>query len=463
MKQKNLHSKLSAAIHRPILIVFIIAMTVSCQKLERTSHEINMGPEDGFNAATAKEWYYGVFKKSPAWSNSQLHGKKLPDWKNSIYKRIGNIEIVEFPLLAGKKEILIPSTENLSPTNKKRVADVALTKISFIKKANGQTAVRELVYIPSFQYMQNQNYDISETSMLGSLNDFTGQIVIRNWEGKVLSIKLVKDGKIFRSLRLNKNNKSQIIDGQIVAKTGAYCDGANDLWQCVVNIICDVTIYSDGVEEWGNCREEMTDECWPVYCEEDVSPCEGLTSEECACQLYGVGCDNEEGDGQCDQNKLNEASQDFDNYTNIAAISPIEESGSTTNPGNDPITGSFSWTVIKASIAGWEIRSNCDFKYWHTIWMTTDYHIEHNYDLFDFKSGNGFYVGSNNFITSTYTTTTPTTNQVFNNNTPNTLGISHVRGVIKHVSNLAIRFPKCDPITLTKEDPVDNELHFRPQ
>ena len=49
--------------------------------------------------AFVKNWYYETFKKTAEWLSSAEHGKKLPDWKHGEYKKIGGMEIVEFPLI----------------------------------------------------------------------------------------------------------------------------------------------------------------------------------------------------------------------------------------------------------------------------------------------------------------------------------------------------------------------------
>ena len=96
-------------------IVICSMMFFSCQKEKHQKQ-----PENSL-APAAKEWYYSSFKKSAEWKQSPLHGKKLPDWGRSSYKKIGNMEIVEFPLVSALKTVLIPSWENLAFADKKRI------------------------------------------------------------------------------------------------------------------------------------------------------------------------------------------------------------------------------------------------------------------------------------------------------------------------------------------------------
>jgi hypothetical protein len=147
----------------------------------------------------------------------------------------------------------------------------------------------------------------------------------------------------------------------------------------------------------------------------------------------------------------------------MAAPTFVNKDASVTNARIDPITGSFTWTVAEAQFGSWKILSDCNFKYYHTRVINIYSGWEDEFDLFYFKSGNGYFVGSNILIKSTYTTTTPTTNEVVNNKTKNTIGISVVKGKLEHVMDLKIRMPYCDPITLNTVDPIDNQMIFHPK
>ena len=87
-----------------------------------------------FDAAFVKEWYYGVFKKSNEWKGSG--GKQLPYWPKGVYKKVGNLEIVEFPLMKKSKDISIPA-DGLEDYNKIRIAEASLQRIAFIRDKRG--------------------------------------------------------------------------------------------------------------------------------------------------------------------------------------------------------------------------------------------------------------------------------------------------------------------------------------
>jgi hypothetical protein len=296
-----------------LIIATACMVFVACQK--DVKHTENSFVE------TAKEWYYGTFKKSPEWNNSPLRGKKLPDWKHGIYKKAGSFEIAEYPLTSGKKSVLIPSTENLSTADKKRVAEATINRVAFIRKSGNAMVVREVSYVPSLRYLEEHRFDISQTTSFNYQNEFSGQIVVKNWKGDILSIKQLQDGKEFRKLSLVQPKRT----GTEQQKDG-FCGGPNDVWECEVVTTCDVTTYGDGMEVWDNCQSEMTDNCVPVYCEEpEEDPCTGLTDEECACQLYNIcggddGGGGEEEENSCQQEFLNHPTQLSDGASTASEI-----------------------------------------------------------------------------------------------------------------------------------------------
>jgi len=156
MSQKNLNPPKWPKLLLMLSLFFAITAIsfVSCQK------GIEKPASDEFNVAAAKEWYYGTFKKSPEWKNSPLHGKKLPDWKKGFYRKVGNIEMVEFPLVKIKTSISVSSNAQLTNAQKQRIAEASLSRIVFIKK-DDKVLIREIDYIPDWEYLQNKGFDIS--------------------------------------------------------------------------------------------------------------------------------------------------------------------------------------------------------------------------------------------------------------------------------------------------------------
>lgn len=110
------------------------------------------------------------------------------------------------------------------------------------------------------------------------------------------------------------------------------------------------------MEVWDSCHEEETDNCWPVYCEGggDPDPCEGLTSEECACQVYGTGCGGGGGDDE---------DEGFDEAAEAAlkdqVFSTSSEAAETNVSYSSPDEASvpFDWVVVKNTLNLWKVTS----------------------------------------------------------------------------------------------------------
>src|SRR5205085_475393 len=85
-------------------IIIALVFAFACQK--ETSSKAT---SSNFNPTIAKEWYYAEFKKSAEWQGSDMKGKKLPDWENGVVSKIGNNEIVEFPLVKKTKSFPLSS------------------------------------------------------------------------------------------------------------------------------------------------------------------------------------------------------------------------------------------------------------------------------------------------------------------------------------------------------------------
>lgn len=95
----------------PLLLTILFS---SCQRIIEplsTSHN--------FSAEVAKEWYYGKFKKTTEWASSSLKGKKLPDWQHGYYRKVGDMEIMEFPLFKETTTISLSYIGSLSIADKK--------------------------------------------------------------------------------------------------------------------------------------------------------------------------------------------------------------------------------------------------------------------------------------------------------------------------------------------------------
>jgi hypothetical protein len=184
--------KLAAFIALSAIISIII---FSCKR------EISI-PKDQFSASDAKEWYYGVFKKSEEYKTDlSVSGiKKYPDWKYGIVQQKDNYQIVEFPLKSSVRTVRVFSNPTYSEADKKRIVNATEERVVMIKDAVGNITPRIVTYIPDLDYLTKHNYDISENKVTQIDNDFNGFLFIRTWSGGFINGFKINDGRITRKL-----------------------------------------------------------------------------------------------------------------------------------------------------------------------------------------------------------------------------------------------------------------------
>lgn len=60
-----------------------------------------------------------------------------------------------------------------------KVANATLTRIVFIKTPNNKVVVREIDYVPDWEYLKTKNFDISSNSFAAVDNNFSGTLVVK--------------------------------------------------------------------------------------------------------------------------------------------------------------------------------------------------------------------------------------------------------------------------------------------
>lgn len=281
----------------------------SCRKTDSPSPSVSKP----FTTKAAKEWWYGSFRKSAAYSqidrNSPLappagsSDKKYPSWKRAISYSIGKLQIVEMPLVYETNSILLPGMQKLYNTPEGfRIAKSVIHRLMLIKKADGTIAVRTVTIVPSPEYAKRHSYDISHISLKSLPSDFSGFQMISGWdkgEKNILRIsagKPVKKMKIIAAETLARQKSSAGIAARQV------CEDVwipNLVWTCVVVPTGDDIADQERCQEIGTWVEQGG--YYTVQCHEepDEDPCTGMSPEDCMCQLYGLGCgggDNGGGD-----------------------------------------------------------------------------------------------------------------------------------------------------------------------
>jgi hypothetical protein len=415
----------------------IVLIAISCQKLlsnEDLSATI-------FNTTAAKNWYYGTFIKSPEWSGSAQREKQLPDWKNGVVATIEKQDAVVYPFIKGSRSFLIPEDKSLSAPQCKRIADASLSKIAFIKTADNQITVKEIDYIPDWQYLQNKHFNIGEMKGANGKSDFSGSIITKDWTGNILSIQIQVDGK---TVKIGKRvNDKKTINGSKGENNTSSLEGCTYTEFCLWQQDCVITIYGDGMIT-NECGEWYIVECWLVENCPDPPPPPPPPPI-------------------CDPTLVSPEEEEYNNYVLMGSGSPVTVDANTTTEGPNPISGVHIWTVASGSIANWQIKANTNYSYIHDKYFDINLNaFVHTYNLFNYQTVSSYYIGSNTFITSTWTQTS-VLDQVLDNNTSNTHGTSVVHGTIRHVANIPLNIPYC-PRFLDQTFPINpNTLIFNPR
>jgi hypothetical protein len=266
------------------LFAFMAIVIASCKKTSIFDEQGNLDSNSDFNATNLKTWYYKTFVNSSEAAQLDNTIKKYPVWKNGIYYKFSTFEVFEFPLIKNRKEISVPSS--LSQADKKRVVESSLTRIRFIKDKTGKISVVEVNYVPEIQYLRNNNYDISKTAMGKENSDFTGRMILIKWNGELITKYIFKDGGAIK--RIKNENQSIISRGNNLNSANlGDCPPGTTEW-CNFTVTCDV--YPDGF--FNNCSNFILGDCWcegaPTDDPTDIDPCEGMSDEQCACQMTGV-------------------------------------------------------------------------------------------------------------------------------------------------------------------------------
>lgn len=210
-----------------VLAFFVLMAALSCKKdLKENSSDQNL--DDKLTPAMAKQWYTQKFAQTDYWRAAWAESKKMPDWKNPIYKKIGDKEMLEFPLLKEHTSLRIPGA-NLSSTQLRQVVNASLKKVVFIKNSENRIVIREIDYIPDWDYLQRKSFDISKVSLGLEGDDFTGVVEVKDWKGIMISMRVVENGKITK--RVSRASTQSAASRATVCEDVQYCMWYED---CVV-------------------------------------------------------------------------------------------------------------------------------------------------------------------------------------------------------------------------------------
>lgn len=279
------------------LVAILNLLFSSCEKdLYEQPTDTFFSPDD------AKEWYYSNLKRTEQFkASSKNNDDKLPDWKNGEYRKIGDFEMIEFPLMKNKKTFLMTKNNSLSDAEKRRILNASLTRVVFIKNVNNKIELRELNYIPEYKYLASKGFDISGVDLSKEKNDFTGTLIIKTWDSHIVSKRIFSNGKVIATIKFGKNTKTSINTKSSInastSKTKECVTYEDQHWevQCVIEQQGDVWVYTgectDWVLVWVSAPYEVCD---------PVDLCADSSDPDCQCNFYGIGCNDGGGDPPAD-------------------------------------------------------------------------------------------------------------------------------------------------------------------
>jgi hypothetical protein len=336
---------------KPIFALSLMAMAltvviVACQKTADTSLTINN--QSAFNAAYVKEWYYGTFKKSAEWASSNTKGKKLPDWNHPTYGKIGNFEAIEYPLVKEISAFPIAGGATTSPDNMRKIANASQSKIVFIKTNNNKVQVREIDYIPDWEYLQKKGFDISDVSMVKDKNDFNGRISVKKWDGSTMPCMQLSGGKITRKGNIKSKTATTINNQSKEVVSGSSSEICNTIQTCTWSQTCYYAISGDYIGTIGCSEWEFAGDCTT----EEFCYIEDAGGDPCA--LYGLNCDGS-GGGDEDEDCSVTVQANLEALANSATISNQTLEISTLVETPETRTKKYNWVILKG--IGWYLFS----------------------------------------------------------------------------------------------------------
>ena len=269
-------------------ILLLIVIIYACRRTVQAEENNTV-----FDANAAKEWYYSVFKKSSQWAlGKSKNGIKLPDWSKPKEYKIGEIEVIEYPLLQEKK---VRRFMDNSMTNEERnkMFNATIDKVLFLKMSNGNIKVRIVQITPDLDYLKNKNYDISNNSFTSLDKNFSGTLKMFKWDGKFTKGFTYNNGKV-----INEIVKISLVAPNLKVINGKTYDNGDGDMICDYHVdycylqTCFLVIYGDGMVT-NECDEPVLDhiDYYEYNCHTD--PCAGDNfTEECFCENYSL-CDGE--------------------------------------------------------------------------------------------------------------------------------------------------------------------------
>lgn len=267
---------------------------------------------ESFDINSAKEWWYGNFRKtsdylaidktSPLTPPQNTSYKKYPGWRSAMGYKKFDLEIIEVPLFYATKKVILPELINNPYTSDaSRISKASVNRLLLIKK-NGTVIVRIVTIIPSVEYAKKTNYDLSRINFNSLPLDFNGYLCVSNWGMSLKRFVKVKNGKLVKSLNIVKKDELPKFQNVSSRANILICPDPimvpNFVWVCAIVPTGDDVADQEHCEEIGHYAEEGGEFVYPdcydnneSNLEESLENCFMSSSvEDCYCMLLNIGC-----------------------------------------------------------------------------------------------------------------------------------------------------------------------------
>ena len=164
----------------------------------------------------------------------------------------------------------------MTESEKLKMVEGSIFTITFIKTDDNKIEVRETEYMPDWEYLKANNFNIAD-NILSKSNNFTGRVTIKKWDDTIIGMKRMQNGVVVGNYKLLKQkNNTNLSQTQYDPN-------------CIYLVICWYERYctSGEPEECGPWVLLYCDEPELQYCTNDPSNCDP-GDEVCLCEYYGV-------------------------------------------------------------------------------------------------------------------------------------------------------------------------------
>lgn len=190
---------------------FIIMLVWGCKKVSSPNNSSQ------FSVQTVKNWFnsipYNSFNANNS-DNNPLNTSKAIDWNNPFEFKIGEENIVEFPITLKKNKGLSLKANSESIYTEKDVT--TLNRMVFKENANGIISAAVMIVIPNSSYLNSRQFNLSGNHYKNLEKDFSGIVLFYSWDGNYIGGWGYSDGKITKklyetTLRNKKTNSDENI------------------------------------------------------------------------------------------------------------------------------------------------------------------------------------------------------------------------------------------------------------